>query len=93
MIEHKILQDWKPRVSSGVIEQVVGNELVLLDQDREQVYVLNTLAAAIFDLCDGNASVREIIATLENHLKSSGIDLQHETCRALSDMLEKKVLK
>jgi len=93
MIDCNIQPDWKPQVCSSVIEQVVDNELVLLDQDREQVYVLNTLAAAIYDLCDGNASVREIIMTLESHLKPSGIDLKHETCRFLSDMLEKEVLK
>jgi hypothetical protein len=93
MHSHMIRPDWKPQVHCRVIEQVVDNELVLLDQDREQVYVLNTLAAAIYDLCDGSATVLEIITTLENHLKPSGIDFKHETCRFLSDMLEKEILK
>lgn len=93
MAEYNIQMDWKPRVRSCVIEQVVGNELVLLDPDREQVYVLNTLAAAIYDLCDGQASVQQIVAILISHLKPSEIDLKHETCRFLSEMLEKEVLK
>lgn len=88
-----IQPDWKPQVHSRMIEQVVDNELVLLNPDSEQVYVLNTLGAAIYDLCDGKVSVREIIETLEIHLKPSEIDLKHETCRFLSDMLEKEVLK
>jgi hypothetical protein len=93
MNQQAIQMNWKPQAPSNMIEQVVDNELVLLNPDREQVYVLNTLGAAIYDLCDGRTSVQEIIETLENNMKPSEIDLKHETCRFLSHMLEKEVLK
>jgi hypothetical protein len=92
MKEQAIQLDWKPRAYACMIEQVVDHELALLNPDQGQVYVLNTLGAAIYDLCDGNTSVREIVRTLENHLNPSDINLKHETCRFLADMLEKEVL-
>lgn len=82
----------KPQVNPQIIEQAVDDELVLLDKNQEQVYLLNTLAAAIYDLCDGNATVKEIISVLEANLNSSDINIQDETCRFLSDMLEKEIL-
>jgi PqqD family protein of HPr-rel-A system len=53
--------DSRPRPTEGVASRDLGDEYMFYDSAHEQVHVLNTTAREIFLLCDGTASVQDIV--------------------------------
>ncbi len=53
--------DSRPQAIEGVLGRDLGDEYLFYDSSHEQVHVLNATAREIFLLCDGQASVREIV--------------------------------
>jgi PqqD family protein of HPr-rel-A system len=51
-----------PVRSSAVTLERVGQEAILHDRERGRVHVVNGSAARLWELCDGRATVDEIIA-------------------------------
>ncbi len=49
-----------PRPSTDVTLQRVGGEAILYDRRNGRAHVINSSAARIWDLCDGQATVEEI---------------------------------
>jgi PqqD family protein of HPr-rel-A system len=47
--------------ATGVLGKDLGDEYLFYDATHEQVHVLNATARAIYLLCDGKASVSEIV--------------------------------
>lgn len=84
---------WCPRVSERIVEQVVEDELVLYDPGSDQVHILNTFAAAIYDLCDGRTSIAAIAAELGKSLPATAFDLTEETRRLVASLMDKKILE
>jgi transposase len=48
----------------GIIRKEVDGELLVYDLDRDKAHCLNGSAAAIWNLCDGHTSTKEIAETL-----------------------------
>ena len=51
----------RPHATSGVLGKDLGDEYLFYDSANERVHVLNATARVIYLLCDGRASVREIV--------------------------------
>lgn len=61
----------KPRRREGVRSETVEGEVVLYDPANGQAVYLNESAALIWSLCDGAATVGEIIELLERQMGST----------------------
>ncbi len=59
-----VTSDARPRQMPDITASDLDDELVLYNLRTDQVHVLNATAAAIWELCDGSLSVREIAAVL-----------------------------
>jgi Coenzyme PQQ synthesis protein D (PqqD) len=53
-----------PRRASGIDTHPSGDELLVHDTRQGKIHVLNTTAAAIFALCDGEHDVGTIVASV-----------------------------
>ncbi len=51
-----------PVRSSAVTLEPVGQEAILHDRERGRVHVVNASAARLWELCDGRATLDEIVA-------------------------------
>lgn len=45
-----------PKQKDGITVQTVGDEMVVLDQDNDQIHQLNATASIILSHCDGERS-------------------------------------
>ncbi|PCH60864.1 MAG: hypothetical protein COC05_02880 [Gammaproteobacteria bacterium] len=45
-----------PKQRDGITIQTVGDEMVVLDQDNDQIHQLNATASLILSHCDGQTS-------------------------------------
>lgn len=53
----------RPMSNADVSLQWVGQEAILYDRQRGRAHVINRSAAQIWALCDGRATVEEIVRT------------------------------
>jgi hypothetical protein len=58
----------KPAVRSDLVKSTVGEEVVVYDFRTHQARCLNTTAAAVFALCDGTRTPRQMAAELGKQL-------------------------
>src|SRR6266516_2843279 len=53
----------------GLLVQAVGEELVVYDQERDRLHVLNPTAALVWRQCTGRQTVAELAALLSRELE------------------------
>lgn len=67
--------------SKGLVVERLGDETLVYDTDRDEAHHLNPTAAAVFELCDGRATVNQLT---EQAAKRLGPPVDSETvCEAL----------
>jgi hypothetical protein len=75
---------------SGIGEQQVGDERMLLDEGANRVHVLNGTAAFIWDRLEAPITVEEIARRMADEYDLTGVaDIQGTIRRVLGDLLEK----
>lgn len=75
-----------PRPREGVIGHTVADEMVLFNTTTETAVSLNLTAAAVWELCDGEASIQRIIEVLAEDTGMDVNDIAEDVERALLDM-------
>jgi hypothetical protein len=55
--------------AEDIISRRVGNDVVVIKDDGQSVYILNKTAAFIWDTCDGISGVNEIVTKLCEHFE------------------------
>ncbi len=50
-----------PKRREGLIERELPRELILYDPETDRAFLLNRTSAAIWDLCDGQSALRQIV--------------------------------
>ena len=50
-----------PKRREGLIERELPEELILYDPETDRAFLLNRTSAAIWDLCDGQNALRQIV--------------------------------
>ena len=75
----------RPRAVDRVIEHEVEEDLVLYDPTRDAVHILNSTAAVVWWLCDGQRTQEEIVARVASlyGVKPAAVagDVQEVLCR------------
>lgn len=88
-----ITQDSKPEPKSNIIAREIEDEMILYNPEEDQVHLLNTTAAAVYDLCDGSNTVKDIIGILRANMPFLAIDIEKDVLQLLSSLSEKGILK
>jgi len=77
----------------AVLEQDLGEELLLYQADGEDVHVLNATGRAVWRLCDGQRSLEEIAAALPLHFaQAGGRDIVADVQRMIAGLRERQLL-
>jgi len=59
-MKNEVHERAKPRRKEDINQKRLDGETVLYDDGQQKVYSLNQVAAIIWELCDGQRSMREI---------------------------------
>jgi hypothetical protein len=70
----------------------VGNDLLLYSPRNEVIFALNQTSALIWNLCDGNRTVREIVEILCAAYPESAADIPAQVEEALSKLVDSQAL-
>ena len=82
------------RKQKGVIEQDIGNEIVLRNADEKTIHVLNATARIIWELCDGNHTVEDMERQLkERYSIPENTNLLDDILNTLNALSQKGMLE
>ena len=81
-----------PKRGEQVIAQKASNDLLLLNMEDGNYYSLNEVGGRIWELCDGNRSVSQLIATLAAEYNVSNETLEKDVCEVLEDLENGKLI-
>lgn len=76
----------RPFRAAAVREYPLGGEVLLFADGRQVVHALNASAWAVWDLCDGSRTVREIARELAELVGRQPDSLIPEVVRAVEDL-------
>jgi coenzyme PQQ biosynthesis protein PqqD len=76
-----------PRRRERVLTQEAEDELVLLDLDAGTYFALNEVGARVWELCDGEHGLAEIVSSIEAEFEAPRGVIEKDV-RALLDELE-----
>ena len=89
----KVRQDWKPEYRGEIVALEAEDELVLYDPKADHVHLLNTVAAAVYELCDGTNTVEGIIRLVKEQVPSSTSGVENDLIQLFASFLEKGFLQ
>lgn len=81
-VEARVTEGYPARVA-GIEEQSAGDELVLYDVRAGQLHHLNPTASAVWKLCDGTATLNDIVAVIRRQFAISESDQPASDVKAL----------
>lgn len=93
--EYKMMQlslDSCPAHAPHVVGQVVHNEAILILPDSSEVKVLNEVGAHIWELVDGQRTVREIAAAICTTYEVEPAQAEADTQAFVEDLLQRHIL-
>lgn len=74
----------KPMPKNSIFQEIVGDTLFLCDENSaEQVHSLNSGAAVVWLLCDGERSIEQITAEIATAYALPYLDTQQQVIAAL----------
>jgi hypothetical protein len=76
----------RPGRTEDVREYPLGDEVLLFAGGRQVVHALNTSAWAVWDLCDGSRTVREIARDLAELVGRDPESLESEVVRTVEEL-------
>jgi hypothetical protein len=79
--------------SSGVAEQVLGQETILVKRPSQAVHVLNAAAYVIWELCDGRHTVSDMeqVLRVRFHVDLER-DIRSEIAQAIGVLVQKELV-
>jgi hypothetical protein len=77
---------------TGLWVRQSGDETVLVDREHDRVHVLNETALALWELCDGETTVEEMITAAMGLFDADRDQLQHDVLDALQAMCDQELI-
>ena len=86
------MESTPPIPSPEVTLQRVGNEAILHDRRNGRAHVINQTAARIWELCDGQADVEQIVAAFAAGYELAPADVRDDVHYILAKFRDLQVL-
>lgn len=83
----------RPAREEGLRLRESGDETILLDKGNRKVHVLNETALALWQLCDGETTVEEMLTAASGLFDASRAQLQRDVIGALSAMQDRGIIR
>jgi hypothetical protein len=87
-----IYRETCPKRGDQVIAQKAANDLLLFNMEDGNYYSLNEIGSRVWELCDGNHSVSQVVAALAGEYDASDQVLEKDVLELLEDFRRGKLI-
>jgi len=81
-----------PKRGDQVIAQKASHELLLLNMEDGNYYSLDEIGGRIWELCDGNRTVSQVVAALAAEYEAPYSTLEYDVIELLEDFHKGKLI-
>jgi hypothetical protein len=81
-----------PKRGAQVIAQKAANDVLLLNMEDGNYYSLNEIGSKVWELCDGNHSVSQVVAVLAGEYDAPKEVLEKDVTELLEDFSRGKLI-
>jgi len=81
-----------PKRGDQVIAQKAANDFLLLNMEDGNYYSLNEIGSRIWELCDGNRTVSQVVTTLAAEYEAPYATLENDVIELLDDFRNGKLI-
>ena len=85
--------DERPKKRGDIVNGDVGDEVVLYDSRNDNVHHMNLLASVIWDLCDGNHTVKDITEEIVDVLNADPVQVEGDVTKMIEEFQGKGLLE
>jgi radical SAM protein with 4Fe4S-binding SPASM domain len=85
--------DERPKKRGDIVNGDAGDEVVLYDSRNDNVHHMNLLAGVIWDLCDGNHTVKDITEEIVDVLNADPVQVERDVTKMIEDFQGKGLLE
>jgi len=82
-----------PKAVEGLRVEVIDGETVLYDDNLKKMIYLNESASVVFQLCDGQRSVREIIEVLSSAYPDVSGSIGHDVLTVIDYLVQEGAVR
>lgn len=82
----------RPERCNGIVERRVKDEMLLHSPTRDITFSLNSFSRAIWELCDGQSTVDQILQRLHQHYAGGDVDLHADLLMTLRQFQQRGLL-
>lgn len=83
----------KPRKRGDIVSGDVDDEIVIYDSRNHNVHHLNLLGIVIWDLCDGNHTVKDITKEIVDVLTADTVQVERDVTNMIEEFQGKGLLE
>jgi radical SAM protein with 4Fe4S-binding SPASM domain len=83
----------RPKRKENLIVEEMDGDLILADFQTSQMHVLNPIAAAVWDMCDGRQTVDDMVRLLAEHFQVESAQVRPDVERMLEEFRSKGLLE
>ncbi len=83
----------RPKRRGDIVNGDVGDEIVIYDSGNDNVHHLNLLASVIWDLCDGNHTVKDMTEEVVDVLKADPVQVERDVTKMIEEFQGKGLLE
>ncbi|MEK6777578.1 MAG: PqqD family protein [bacterium] len=83
----------KPSIPSNVLWREEDGNTVLFDEQNGEPYLLNETGARIWELCNEDVPLGEILSLLPQEFEGDTTVIQKQAMDLIQDLVEKKLLE
>ncbi|MDA0163852.1 pyrroloquinoline quinone biosynthesis peptide chaperone PqqD [Solirubrobacter ginsenosidimutans] len=82
----------RPRQRDGVLAQEAQGQTVLLRLDDGSYYALDDVGARVWELCDGERSVDDIVAVMTGEFEAPAATITADVLEFIDELREERLL-
>ncbi len=83
----------KPRHVKGAFTQVLDGEVTVYEDRSDKVHILNASASVIWQLCDGDRTVQQVIEDVAAVYEKSEGELSETVTRLIADLVSQRLIE
>lgn len=87
-----ISRESRPKCTPQVIAQKASNEWLLLNMEDGQYFSLSEIGGKVWELCDGNHNISQIVAALAGEYDAPADVLEQDVVELLEDFKNGKLI-
>ena len=81
-----------PQKNTKIIAREIDGEMILLNEKKEKIHQLNNTASFVWDCCNGENTIDNIVVLLKEEFEVESIDIKSDVINIITSLKKLKLI-